>query len=156
MNKTIRPSAQIVDTLRYRALEPLRLEAAKDIADDVELDYKHLTLVMVRDDVYVYGVDMDESFEHEAIAVDAEGDGKCTSVYSFNNGKETFRFLSEDLEDWRYRFYQALLRIAKEEKGRNGFDERWVFDEANALSKEALVEAMVWNTPEGYAEMVSM
>ena len=48
------------------------------------------------------------------------------------------------------------MKIAKEEKGRNGFDERWAFDEANALSKEALVEVMTWNTPEAYADMVSM
>lgn len=156
MDKKIRPSAMIDDTLRLHALEPLRLETAKAIADDVELEYERLTLVMLRNADYIYAVDMDDAFEHEAIAVDAEGNGCCTTVYSFLNGKENFYYLPEDLKEWRYRFYHALMKIVKEEKGRNGFDERWAFDEASALSKETLVEAMTWNTPEAYADMVSM
>lgn len=156
MDKKIKPSAMIDDTLRLHALEPLRLETAKAIADDVELEYERLTLVMLRNDDYIYAVDMDDAFEHEAIAVDAEGNGCCTNVYTSSNGKENFYYLPEDLNDWRYRYYQALMKIAKEEKGNNGFDERWAFDEASALSKEALVEAMTWNTPEAYADMVSM
>lgn len=156
MDKNIKPSALIDDTLRLHALEPLRLETAKAIADDVELEYKRLTLVIIRNDDYIYAVDMDDAFEHDAIAVDDDGNGSCTSLFSFSNGKEIFYYLSEDLKDWRYRYYQALMKIAKEEKGRNGFDERWAFDEANALSKEALVEVMTWNTPEAYADMVSM
>ena len=156
MDKNTKPSALIDDTLRLHALEPLRIEMAKAIADDVELEYGRLTLVMLRNADYIYAVDMDDAFEHEAIAVDAEGNGSCTSVYSFNNGKENFYYLPEDLKDWRYRYYQALMKIAKEEKGKNGFDERWSFDEANTLSKEALVEVMTWNTPEAYADMVSM
>lgn len=156
MDKNIKPSALIDDTLRLHALEPLRLETAKAIADDVELEYERLTLVIIRNDDYIYAVDMDDAFEHDAIAVDDEGNGSCTSLFSFSNGKEIFYYLSEDLKDWRYRYYQALMKIAKEEKGRNGFDERWAFDEANALSQEALVEVMTWNTPEAYADMVSM
>ena len=156
MDKNIKPSALIDDTLRLHALEPLRLETAKAIADDVELEYERLTLVMLRNADYIYAIDMDDAFEHDAIAVDDEGNGSCTSLFSFSNGKEIFYYLSEDLKDWRYRYYQALMKIAKEEKGRNGFDERWAFDEANALSKEALVEVMTWNTPEAYADMVSM
>ncbi len=156
MDKNIKPSALIDDTLRLHALEPLRLETAKAIADDVELEYERLTLVIIRNADYIYAVDMDDAFEHDAIAVDDEGNGSCTSLFSFSNGKEIFYYLSEDLKDWRYRYYQALMKIAKEEKGRNGFDERWAFDEANALSKEALVEVMTWNTPEAYADMVSM
>jgi len=156
MDKNIKPSALIDDTLRLHALEPLRLETAKAIADDVELEYERLTLVIIRNDDYIYAVDMDDAFEHDAIAVDDDGNGSCTSLFSFSNGKEIFYYLSEDLKDWRYRYYQALMKIAKEEKGRNGFDERWAFDEANALSKEALVEVMTWNTPEAYADMVSM
>ena len=156
MDKNIKPSALIDDTLRLHALEPLRLETAKTIADDVELEYERLTLVIIRNDDYIYAVDMDDAFEHDAIAVDDDGNGSCTSLFSFSNGKEIFYYLSEDLKDWRYRYYQALMKIAKEEKGRNGFDERWAFDEANALSKEALVEVMTWNTPEAYADMVSM
>ena len=156
MDKNIKPSALIDDTLRLHALEPLRLETAKAIADDVELEYERLTLVIIRNDDYIYAVDMDDAFEHDAIAVDDDGNGSCTSLFSFSNGKEIFYYLSEDLKDWRYRYYQALMKIAKEEKGRNGFDERWAFDEANALSKEALVEVMTWNTPEAYADIVSM
>ncbi len=156
MDKNIKPSALIDDTLRLHALEPLRLETAKAIADDVELEYERLTLVIIRNADYIYAVDMDDAFEHDAIAVDDEGNGSCTSLFSFSNGKEIFYYLSEDLKDWRYRYYQALMKIAKEEKGRNGFDERWAFDEANALSKEALVEVMTWNTPEAYADMVSV
>ena len=156
VDKKTKPSALIDDTLRLHALEPLRLKTAKAIANDVELEYEHLTLVMLRNADYIYAVDMDDAFEHKAIAVDADGNGSCTSVYSFNNGKENFYYLAEDLKDWRYRYYQALMKIAKEEKGKNGFDERWAFDEASALSKEALVEAMTWNTPEAYADMVSM
>lgn len=156
MDKKTKPRALIDDTLRLHALEPLRIEMAKAIANDVELEYEHLTLVLLRNNDYIYAVDMDDAFEHEAISVDAEGNGSCTSIYSFFNGKENFYYLPEDLKDWRYRYYQALMKIAKEEKGRNGFDERWAFDEASALSKEALVEAMTWNTPEAYADIVSM
>lgn len=156
MDKNTKPRTLIDDSLRLHVLESLRLETAKAIADDVELEYERLTLVIIRNDDYIYAVDMDDAFEHDAIAVDDDGNGSCTSLFSFSNGKEIFYYLSEDLKDWRYRYYQALMKIAKEEKGRNGFDERWAFDEANALSKEALVEVMTWNTPEAYADMVSM
>lgn len=149
-------SAQIVDTLRLHALEKERLEAARSIADDIELDYNDLTLVKVYKDDFVYAADMDERFEHEAIAVDADGEGGLTFVYSSKNGKETVYFISEELSNWRYDFYLELLRTAKEEKGRNGFDERWAFDEAACLSKEVLVEAMTWNSPKEYADIISM
>ena len=118
-------SAQIVDTLRLHALEKERLEAAQAIADDIELDYNDLTLVKVYKDKYVYAADMDERFEHEAISVDADGKGGLTFVYSSKKCKETVYFISEEVNNWRYDFYLELLRIAKEAKGRNGFDERW-------------------------------
>ena len=149
-------SAQIVDTLRLHALEKERLEAAQAIADDIELGYNNLTLVKVYKDKYVYAADMDERFEHEAISVDADGKGGLTFVYSSKKCKETVYFISEEVNNWRYDFYLELLRTAKEEKGRNGFDERWAFDEAACLSKEVLVEAMTWNSPKEYADMVSM
>ena len=148
--------AQIVDTLRLHALEKEHLEAARSIAEDIELDYKDLTLVKIYKDNYVYAVDLNEQFEHEAIIVDAEGEGGLTFVYSTNNGKETIYFISEELSNWRYDYYLELLKIAKEEKGHNGFDERWAFDEASSLSKEGLVEAMTWNAPKEYAAIVSM
>ena len=125
-------------------------------ADDIELDYKKLALVKVFKGKYVYAVDMDEGFEHEAIAIDADGEGVHTYVYSSRNGKVPVYFVSEELSSWRYDYYQELLRIAKEEKGQNGFDERWAFDEAVSLSKEAQVEVMTWNSPKEYADIVSM
>lgn len=148
--------AHIVDTLRLHALEKERLELARSIAEDIELDYKDLTLVKVYKDIYVYAVDLDEQFEHEAITVDTDGEGGLTFVYSTNNGKETVYFISEELNNWRYDFYLELLKITKEKKGNNGFDERWAFDEATCLSKEGLVEAMTWNAPKEYAEIISM
>ena len=84
MDKNIKPSALIDDTLRLHALEPLRLETAKTIADDVELEYERLTLVIIRNDDYIYAVDMDDAFEHDAIAVDDDGNGSCTSLFSFS------------------------------------------------------------------------
>ena len=149
-------NAQIVDTLRLRALEKERMKAAMAFADDIELDYKKLVLVKVYKGKYVYAVDMDEGFEHEAIAIDADGEGEHTYVYSSRNGKEPVYFISEELSSWRYDYFQELLRIAKEEKGQNGFDEHWAFDEAASLSKEAQVEAMTWNSPKEYADIVSM
>lgn len=149
-------SALIVDTLRLRALEKERLESAMNLADAIELEYKKLTLVKVYNDKYVYAADMDERFEHEAVAVDAHGEGGLTYVYSSKNGKEPVYFISEELSNWRYEYYQELLKIAKEENGHNGFDERWAFDEAALLSKEAQVEAMTWNSPKEYADIVSM
>ena len=149
-------NAQIVDTLRLRALEKERMEAAMTFADDIELDYKKLTLVKVYKEKYVYAADMDERFEHEAVAVDALGEGGVTYVYSSRNGKEPVYFISEELRNWRYEYYQELLKIAKEVNGQNGFDERWAFDEAACLSKEAQVEAMTWNSPKEYADIVSM
>lgn len=148
--------AQIVDSLRLHALEKERIEAARSIAIDIELVFKDLTLAKIYKDNYVYAVDVDERFEHEAIMVDADGEGGHTFIYSAIKGKETLYFISEELSNWRYDFYLELLRIAKEEKGHNGFDERWAFDEAVNLSKEGLVEAMTWNSPKEYAEIVSM
>lgn len=149
-------TAQIIDTLRLRVLENERLDLAKTFADDVELDYQELTLVKVYKDYYVYAADMDERFEHEAIAIKTDGEGMHTYLYSSRNGKETVYFISEELSSWRYEFYQELLRIAKEEKGKNGFEERWAFDEATCLGKETLVEVMTWNSPKDYADIVSM
>ncbi len=120
MKTPFSPTALIVDTLRLHALEPERLEAAKDIAKDIELDYECMTLVMVRKDLYIYGINMDDSFEHDAIAVDAEGDGYFTLVYSFNNGKETFYYLPKDLEDWRYRYFDAATSVSESCGGGGG------------------------------------
>ncbi len=155
-DKYINSTARIIDTLKLHALEPLRLEEAKKIADDAEMEFKNLTLVMLRNDEFIYVCDMDNAFEHEAITVDADGNGRITNLYFLYNSKDSFYYLQEDLDDWRYKYYLALMRIAEKEKGRNGFDKRWAFDEANALSKQTLVEAMAWNTPESYANMVSM
>ena len=149
-------SAQIVDTLRLRALEKERMDAALTFADDIELCYQELALVKVYKDYYVYAVDMDERFEHEAIAIDADGEGMHTYVYSSKNGNEPVYFINEELSSWRYEFYLELLKIVKKEKVQNGFDERWAFDEAANLSKEALVEAMTWNSPKEYANIVFM
>ena len=149
-------SAQIVDTLRLRVLEKERMEAALTFADEIELDYQELTLVKVYNGNFVYAADMDERFEHEAIAIDADGEGGHTYVYSSRNGKEYVYFISEELNNWRYEFYRELLKIVKEEKGQNGFDEQWAFDEAACLNKETLVEAMTWNSPKDYANIVSM
>ena len=148
--------AQIVDTLRLYALENERMEAALVVADDCELEYKQLTLVKVLDEKFVYAADMDEKFEHEAVVVDADGDGSYTRVYSSKNGKDAKYFVSEELSDWRYELYLELMRIAEEEDGQNGFDKRWAFDEAAGMSNEALVEAMTWNSPKEYAGIVSM
>ena len=132
------------------------MEAAKDFAESIELEYEKLTMVKIYDGKYVYAVDMDERFEHEAVAIDADGDGCHTFVYSSRNGKEPVYFVSEELSNWRHEFYLELLKIAREEKGHNGFDERWAFEEASCMSKETMVEAMTWNSPKEYADIVSM
>lgn len=149
-------SAKIVDTLRLLTLEKERLGRAQAIADEIELQYRQLTLVKVCKEKYVYAADLDERFEHEAIALDADGEGGLTLVYSSKNGNETVYFTVDELNDWRHEYYLELLNIAKEESYKNGFDERWAFDEAVCLSKEGLVEAMTWNSPKEYAELVSM
>jgi len=148
--------AQIVDTIRLQSLERERLTMARIIADDIELEYHSLSLVKIYKGDYVYAADMDGRFEHEAVSVAADGDGRHTFVYSSKKANETVCFISEELNSWRYDFYQALMKIAKEYKGKNGFDERWAFDEAACLSKEGLVEAMVWNSPKEYAGIVTM
>lgn len=154
MNKN--RTALIVDKLWLHAIEKERLEAAQTIADNIEIEYNQLTLVKVYRDKYVYVADLDERFEHEAIAVDAVGEGVHTYVYSSKKNKETIYFISEELNSWRYDFYMELLKIVKEEKEQNGFNQRWAFEEAACLSIESLVEAMTWNDPKNFAEIVSM
>jgi len=59
MDKNTKPRTLIDDSLRLHVLESLRLETAKAIADDVELKYECLTLVMLKNADYIYAVDMD-------------------------------------------------------------------------------------------------
>ena len=124
--------AKVVDTLRLQASNPDRLEAAKNTAKEFEYEYQTINLVKVWDDWFVFGLDMDERSEHEAILVNSKSETRLAKLY---HSRDMY-FTDWEIDQWREELLRELLKIESES---NSVDMKQVANELVGMTNERVV-----------------
>ena len=150
------PKAKIVDSLRMKVLEAERMDKAIASAKDFDRDFDTITLVRVIGDKYLYVYDLNDGDIHDGVLVASEGNYLLTKVYSYKNSDKRYFYMNDEVEKWRLDFLDELFKIVKEDAGRAGFTREWALNEVTSLSKRGTAEAMTFNSPKDYADMVTM
>ena len=150
------PTAKIDDSLRMKVLEAERMDTAIASAKDFDRDFDSISLVRVIGDKYLYVYDLNDGYIHDGVLVALDGVYLLTKVYSFTNSDKRYFYTNDEIEKWRLDFLDELFKIVKEDAGRAGFTREWALNEVTSLSKRGTAEAMTFNSPKDYADMVTM
>lgn len=169
--------AKIVDILKLQHEHPERLQYAEDGMRDFGYKTWHLQLLKELDDSYVYKIidavseedeydDIEEDEDNgddnegnevetygceksEAIVADSKGNIYFTSVLTYDGN----HFTKEEIRRWRYSFFEALLGISKKEKY---MTKEECLEEIVCMTDYRIASIMPYNTPEGYADIVTL
>ncbi len=150
--------AKVVNNLKLQAIHADKLRLAKQTARDYNYEYNTISLVKEWKEWVVFAFDLDGREEHEAIMVR----DKCPQVlfcrlYSYHAGNEVFYFTDEETDVWRCQFLEALFEIVKQPGAtKSGFSKEWAVRELVGMTGQMLAQVMPYNTPEEYAEMITM
>ena len=160
MNKakqnTICPIAEMdVDSLeRYSDA----LQKAKGFARVYNVKYKTISFIKEWEGWYIFAFDLKDKKKNEAIMVrNTYPQGMFCQLVSFKSGDKTYYFTEEEIDVWRYRLLEALFEIAKRPDAiEAGLSKEWAVREMVGKTEEHLIQIMPFNTPEGYADILSM
>lgn len=171
--------AKIVETIKLQHQHPERLQVAMEAMK--KHGYKSCNLMLLKEleDSYVYkildaereedDVDEEEFYEDdeeenydddeevktfgceagEVIIADSNGTTRFTSVLSYEGNHYT----AEEIRKWRYDFFEALLDISKKE---HYLTKEECLAEIVGMTDYYIASIMPYNTPEGYADIVTM
>ena len=134
-----------------------KLKAAKRVSRDYNIKYKDISFVKEWEEWTIFAFDLDEREEHKALLVrDVYPQYLFCPLHSYRSGDEVFHFTEEEIDVWRYRFLKALLEIVKRSDALEaGLSKEWAVRQIVDTTAEHLVEIMPYNTPKGYAEIIS-
>lgn len=159
MNKvkqnTISPIAELnVESERYSDA----LQKAKGFARVYNVKYKTLTFIKEWEEWYIFAFDLKDKTKNEAIMIrNTYPQGNFCKLLSFKSGDETYYFTEEEIDVWRYRLLESLFEIVKRPDAiEAGLSKEWAVREMVGKTEEHLIQIMPFNTPEGYADILSM
>lgn len=150
------PTAKIDYSLRMKVLEAERMNYAIASAKEFERDYSSISLVRVIADEYLYIYDLNDDEILEGVLIAKDGNYVLTPVYSFSNCGKRYFYTSNEIEKWRLDLLDELFKIVREDNGQAGFTRAWALNEVSMLSKVATAEAMTFNSPKDYADLITM
>lgn len=150
--------AKVVDILKLQAIHADKLRLAKQSARDYNCKYKTISLIKEWGEWVVFALDLDEREEHESIMVrDKYPQILFCPLHSYRVGNEVFYFTDEETDAWRCQFLEALLEIVKQPEAiKSGFSKEWAVREIVGTTGHMLAQVMPYNTPQEYAEMITM
>ena len=96
------------------------------------------------DEVNTYGCE-----SSEAVVADSEGNVFFTTVLSHDGN----HFTTEEIRKWRYDFFESLLDISRKE---HYMSKEECLEEIVGMTNYYVASIMSYNTPEGYADIVTM
>lgn len=150
--------AKVVDSLRLQAIHSDKLRLAIQTARDYNCKYKTISFVKEWNEWVVFALDLDKREKHEAIMVrDQYPQILFCPLHSYSVGDEVFHFTDEETDAWRCQFLEALLEIVKQPGAiKSGFSKEWAVREIVGTIGQMLAQVMPYNTPQEYAEMITM
>jgi hypothetical protein len=134
------------------------LRKAKGFARDYNIRYKDITFIKEWEGWYIFAFDLKDKKKNEAIMIrNTYPQGLLCKLLSFKLGDDTYYFTEEEIDVWRYRLLESLFEIVKRPDAiEAGFSKEWAVREMVGKTEEHLIQIMPFNTPEGYADILTM